>query len=77
MQKATAGFVLGGAVFTQGVYYYDVLRPHANVNSSHSWHCIHILARQQRQEGLVHYHHFQRHIAAVGDALDDICNGWT
>lgn len=55
----------------------DILHSYTNADSSHSWHCIHLLAGQQRQKGLVLYHHFQRDMAPVGDALDDIHNGWT
>lgn len=43
--KATAGFLLGGAIFTQGIAYFDDQRLNANTSSSHSWHCLHVLAR--------------------------------
>ena len=48
-----------------------------NLRSSDPRDRIHLCPRKQRQEGLVLHCHFQRRLAAMGYASDDVRHGWT
>ena len=38
---------------------------------------LHLCPRKQRQKGLVLHHYFQRRLATMGYARDDVRHGWT